>query len=163
MELRRILGQARTGKGNRPEAYRRGHWSGYQARRRGSDRFLALINSWQLIPSATNRWQYQCVEAIWESLTVPPRLIVKTNGRVVTAYNPIENGNEGLVVESGGVDVAGPAYPPGFNLKPIRGGLTSSWANAEAPACWVQSAESTTGATVWFLDGLMNMHDGTCT
>ena len=162
--LQGVIRQSRSGQANRPQYYRRAFKQGYQSRRR-SGRRLVLVTGYTAI--GASRWAYTAVDAV-----------MKTNGVAIRApdavtydpvFNPIESANDGLAVESAGVDIDGTDYPGPANggtfaVQPIQGSSATSWIDALAPAAWIQKwiDDTGTGSTVWIFDAIMNQHDGTC-
>lgn len=107
-------------------------------------------------------------------------LIQKPGGRTSTvdgddfadgAWNMNENGDDGLGIEAGGVNVDGNAYPAGFFKQPIRGddgvnnadpGNQGSWDVSRGPAAILWPRIDQTGIKIIYYFERMNQHDGAC-
>ena len=139
----------------------------------GRDSLRVILTGYQLIGGAQNRFGYSWVEAEWSNSD--NEYVQKTNGLTSSGFtnaavNGIENGNNGLRIESGAVSVEGDDYPEGFFFQPIRGddgtlnqdpGTSGSWTAENGPSVRIWLERDDTGAPRYAFD-LMNGHDGTC-
>ena len=107
-------------------------------------------------------------------------MVLKPGGRISTieeddfadgAWNMNENGDDGLGIEAGGVNVDGTAYPVGFFKQPIRGddgfnnadpGSQGAWAVDRGPAAVIWPRVANDGKTIIYYFERMNQHDGAC-
>lgn len=138
--------------------------------------FPALLTGYTLI--GPNRYAYSWVEA---EIGGAPTYVYseKTDGRTSSAdggsdfafpaLGNIEAGNNGVNVESGGVNVDGSAYPDEWYLQPLRGsssppyapGSSGTWPTSRAPGVDLTPRVTTTGAQIYTFTAV-NVHDGTC-
>lgn len=147
--------------------------------------FPALILGYKAITNATNRWAYAWQEARvdpltgkyqpfmagWRSTVTVPGIPEGTDEPFAwPAYNRLETGNDGIGVESGGVNVDGADYPATWYVQPIRGGEADAvmepaeeelWDWTIAPAVRMDVERDATGRPRVMFE-LMNAHDGTC-
>lgn len=139
----------------------------------------AVLTGYQNI--SANRWRYAWVQA-WQDVSEETHIAVPgglNSGNAdgtsfdTPAYNLRENGNDGLLIESGGVNVEGENWPVGFHLQPVQGdwnppapwdpapATERTWDIAAGPAVTLRLEAGDDGRIVYVFDAT-NIPDGTC-
>lgn len=156
--------------------------------------FPAILLGYQEV--STNRWMYKWVRAVWDNNQ--SKYVPVTSGEVPVhplgswgtvasatdyafpAWNRVESGNDGALIESGGINIDGEDYPgvaqgdPTFYLQPIQGDWTpdatwdgepepeQEWNEGKAVCVWMTVERDSDGKPHYAFDG-WNSHDGLCT
>ena len=147
---------------SKPRFPRLGHRSGVHMRPSESSRIPAIITGHLALPGRTNVWEYTWVEAVW-SPGNKAWIEKPTNPRSGVAFNTMETANEGIGVESGGVNIDGTDFPATMAIVPIRGDATTNvWPAGLGPVVILDTILDDVGGIAYHFT-VMNAVDGTCT